>query len=134
MKSILNILENDSTITDEVSTRIYSIDADQGADFPYIIVDIESMEPHPTMGAASTLDDVFVNVFSVANRQYSNGGTTGAYDLSELVRAALDQNSGTHDTEVVSLIQFQNSTSYHGGGVNNPHTTVEQSYKVTIRR
>ena len=101
-KAIYNILSNDATITDIVSTRIFPNVAPQTTQFPFIIYDITGVDPNDTKDGASTLDtnDVMISCYS---ETYSE-----ASDLAQKIRVAMDRiNEGTYGGETIQSSQFQ---------------------------
>ena len=101
-KAIYNILSNDATITDIVSTRIFPSVAPQTTQFPFIIYDITGVDPNDTKDGASTLDtnDVMISCYS---ETYSE-----ASDLAQKIRVAMDRiNEGTYGDETIQSSQFQ---------------------------
>ena len=101
-KSIYNILSSDTTITDIVSTRIFPNVAPQKTELPFIIYDVNGVEPNDTKDGASTLDtnDVMISCYSVTYSQAS--------DLAQKIRVAMDRiNEGTYGGETIQSSQFQ---------------------------
>lgn len=134
MRSIINILSNDATIQGLVGTKVFAIEATQGAEMPYLIVDIEDSTPSYTKDATSDLDILDVRVLSVAEYLYTGAdNVVGADDLSKAVRAAIDQVApGVYDGENLKLCNYQNGLNYSTRITNKEQRVVEQNYLLSI--
>ena len=99
-KVIYNILSNDADVIAIVGTKIYPMMAGQEQDLPFITYDVLSDIPSQSKTGASLLDQYRVQV-SAFGYVYAT-----LMDLHEKIRTALDQQSGTVGTTVVSDIVF----------------------------
>ena len=103
-KSIYNILYNNGTgdVFDIVGTKIFPNVAPQTTQFPFIIYDINGVQPNDTKEGPSTLDtnDVMISCYSETYSQAS--------DLATKIRIAMDRiNQGTYGGEIIQSSQFQ---------------------------
>lgn len=105
-KAIYNILSNDADVSAIVSTRIYPIEAKQGAAYPYIVFDITATDPLESKDAPQ------YDFENVEIRCYDQGGT-GAYlnleDLADKIVAALNDTTGTFAGVVIKSAQYLGS-------------------------
>lgn len=92
---IYKTLSGTTAITAVVDDEIYPIIRQEEGALPAIVYDILGIEPIDTKGIAATVDiwDCEITAFT---ETYSSGRT-----LIELVRTALDRQSGTEGTTVV---------------------------------
>ena len=100
-KAIYNILANTTSVQEAVDTRIFPMVAPQTSVFPFIIYDVNSVDPSDTKGGASDLDTISIMV-SVYSKTY-----TQVSSIAADVRNALDRRSGTYNTIEVGSIQFR---------------------------
>lgn len=101
-KAIYNILSTTTNISDLVGTRIFPNVAPQTTTFPFIIYDVNGVQPNDTKDGASTLDtnDVMISCYSETYSQAS--------DLAQKIRIAMDRiNEGTYGGEQIQSSQFQ---------------------------
>ena len=101
-KAIYNILSTTTNISDLVGTRIFPNVAPQTTTFPFIIYDVNGVQPNDTKDGASTLDtnDVMISCYSETYSQAS--------DLAQKIRVAMDRiNEGTYGGEQIQSSQFQ---------------------------
>ena len=101
-KAIYNILSTTTNISDLVCTRIFPNVAPQTTTFPFIIYDVNGVQPNDTKDGASTLDtnDVMISCYSETYSQAS--------DLAQKIRIAMDRiNEGTYGGEQIQSSQFQ---------------------------
>lgn len=97
--AIYNILNNDSDVVALVSTRIYPNVAKQGSTFPFIVYQTTGVDPTDTKDGVSPMD---VNAFEVLCFADSY---SGAVDLAQKARIALDRVSGTYPATTGIKIQ-----------------------------
>lgn len=106
MRSIMNILENDSALTTLIgANKVGMGDVPQGTKAPFVVVEVEDSESTNTFDAVSDLDFVRFTVFSVADRPFTYTKTVGAEEVAKAVRAALDLGNsiaGTYDGEAIT--------------------------------
>jgi len=133
MKAVVDILKNDVGVSTQ-TTRVYSNEIPQGASLPYVMVDVQGSTSKNTSSGVSSYDILTVRVFSFSNRLYTKGSSLGAWDLSELVRTALDNTSGTYRGQVVDDILFESQSTYNENTINHSKSVVEHIYEVTIKR
>ena len=88
-KAIYNILVGTALIEARVDTRIFPMIAPQTSAFPFIVYDVNSVDPSDTKDGASDLDTISTMV-SVYSKTYAEASI-----LASLVRNALDRKSGT---------------------------------------
>lgn len=100
-KVIYDILSNDADVIAIVGTKIYPMRAGQKQDIPFLVLDTVSQEPTQSKTGASLLD---IYRLQVSGFHYKYGILV---DLMEKVRTALDQQSGTIGTTVVSDIVYE---------------------------
>ena len=103
-KAIYNILYNSGSgdVFDLVGSRIFPNVAPQTTTFPFIIYDVNGVQPNDTKDGASTLDtnDVMISCYSETYSQAS--------DLAQKIRVAMDRiNEGTYGGEQIQSSQFQ---------------------------
>ena len=138
MRALINILSNDTSVTDllaDGANSVFSVEAPQGAKLPYVIVDVEDGTPYNTMSTASTLDRNNIRVFSIAERLFTSGSVVGADDLSKAVRDSIDYvPRGVYDGESLEHCSYQGESNYSNKLSNKPQTTVEQDYFLSITR
>jgi hypothetical protein len=133
MKAIVKMLTDDAGVSAE-TTEVYSNEIPQGVELPYILVDVSSSSSKNTASGVSGYEILSVRVFSFSDRLYTDGTDIGAWDLGELVRTALDNQSGTYMGQVVDDILFESYSTYNENTINHSKSVVEQIYDVTIRR
>ena len=101
-KAIYNVLSTNSDVSTLVSTRIFPNVAPQTTTFPFIIYDVNGVQPNDTKDGVSTLDtnDVMISCYSETYSQAS--------DLAQKIRIAMDRiNEGTYGGEQIQSSQFQ---------------------------
>ena len=99
-KAVYGILSANSGVTDIVSTRIFPEIAEQEAATPFIVYQLQSVDPDDTHDGPSKLDEVRFEFICYAD-SYNQ-----AADLGEKVRGALDRVSGTYNGVNVESVQF----------------------------
>lgn len=99
-KAVYGILSANTGVTDIVGTRIFPEIAEQEAETPLIVYQLQSVAPEDTHDGPSKLDEVRFEFLCYAD-SYNE-----AADLGEAVRAALDRVGGTYNGVNVESIQF----------------------------
>ena len=99
-KAVYGILSANTGVTDIVGTRIFPEIAEQEAQTPFVIYQLQSVAPEDTHDGPSKLDEVRFEFLCYAD-SYNE-----AADLGVAVRAALDRVSGTYNGVNVESIQF----------------------------
>tara|TARA_R110000824_G_scaffold393384_1_gene592507 strand:+ start:2618 stop:2908 length:291 start_codon:yes stop_codon:yes gene_type:complete len=84
-KSIYNILSTTTNISNLVGTRIFPNVAPQTTTFPFIIYDVNGVQPNDTKEGVSTLDtnDVMISCYSETYTEASR--------LAQYIRVAMDR-------------------------------------------
>lgn len=126
--AIVNILLADSAVGAICEDRIYILEAPQGAQFPYVIVELSDVEPFETKSGVSTTDHNSVNVFAYGQTYKS------AYTLANAVRDALDGNSGTFNGVNVVDIVYRGETSFNEEIENKKVYAKDQDYLVRVKQ
>ena len=101
-KAIYNILSTTTNISNLVGTRIFPNVAPQTTTFPFIIYDVNGVQPNDTKEGVSTLDtnDVMISCYSETYSEASR--------LAQYIRIAMDRiNEGTYGGEQIQSSQFQ---------------------------
>ena len=103
-KSIYNILYNGGAVDvfGLVGTRIFPNVAPQTTQFPFIIYDVNSVEPTDTKDGVSTLDtnNIMISCYSKTYIEASR--------LAQYIRVAMDRiNQGTYGGEEIQSSEFQ---------------------------
>lgn len=99
-KAVYGILSTNSNVTALVGTRIFPEIAEQEAATPFIVYQLQSVDPDDTHDGPSELDEVRFEFLCYADT-YDQ-----AADLGEKVRGALDRISGTYNGVNVESVQF----------------------------
>lgn len=104
---IIDRLLADSAITAIVGQRIFPVHVDQDAELPAIMVTITDMETRPTKTAASLDDfvDLDLTVYAKSAKQ--------CFDVAELIRARLDNFSGTLGSTTIQSFRFESLNLNH---------------------
>ena len=101
-KSIYNILSTNGAVSTLVGTRIFPNVAPQTTTFPFIIYDVNGVQPNDTKDGPSTLDtnDVMISCYC---ETYSE-----ASDLAKKIRVAMDRiTEAEYATIKIQSSQFQ---------------------------
>lgn len=129
---IMEILKNDSSVTALVdsgsSSRIYYDEAMEGQQLPFIILQVDEIQPNDTKSGISTLDEDFVYVTTFA------GTKKDAKILATAARAALDRTTGTKNGIQIIGLQFRTQRSDTDRLVDKKVFTIEQLYKVMTQQ
>lgn len=99
-KAIYGILSSTTAVTDLVSTKIFPEIAEQETATPFVIYQVQSVQPEDTHDGPSKLDEVRVEVLCY------DDAYNGAADLASAVRGALDRVRGTYNGVNVESVQF----------------------------
>ena len=99
-KAVYGILSTNSGVTDLVSTNIFPEIAEQETATPFIVYQLQSVDPEDTHDGPSKLDEVRFEFICYADT-YNK-----AADVGVAVRAALDRVSGTYNGVNVESVQF----------------------------
>jgi len=99
-KAIYGILSGTTAVTDLVSTKIFPEIAEQETAAPFVIYQVQSVQPEDTHDGPSKLDEVRVEVLCY------DDSYNGAADLASAVRGALDRVKGTYNGVNVESVQF----------------------------
>tara|TARA_R110000744_G_scaffold282777_2_gene394394 strand:- start:2217 stop:2627 length:411 start_codon:yes stop_codon:yes gene_type:complete len=101
-KAIYNILSNNVSITGAVGTRIFPNVAPQTTALPFIIYDVNGVQPNDTKDGVSTLDtnDVMISCYSETYSEASR--------IAQYIRVAMDRiPEGSYGGEQIQSSQFQ---------------------------
>lgn len=113
MKGVINILANDATLVALLASgadSVFGLDAPQGESVPHVIV--TTIEETPLNNYSDTnCDDLRVQVLSISDAQYTGGSYTGAVEVSEAVRTALVNTTGTHDGDTIAEILLESAST-----------------------
>jgi hypothetical protein len=99
-KAIYGILSGTTAVTDIVGTKIFPEIAEQETAVPFVIYQVQSVQPEDTHDGPSKLDEVRVEVLCY------DDAYNGAADLASAVRGALDRVRGTYNGVNVESVQF----------------------------
>jgi len=99
-KAIYGILSGTTEVTDIVGTKIFPEIAEQETAVPFVIYQVQSVQPEDTHDGPSKLDEVRVEVLCY------DDAYNGAADLASAVRGALDRVRGTYNGVNVESVQF----------------------------
>jgi hypothetical protein len=99
-KAVYGILSANSGVTDIVGTNIFPEIAEQETAVPFVVYQLQSVDPDDTHDGPSKLDEVRFEFLCYADSY------NAAADLGVAVRAALDRVSGTYNGVHVESIQF----------------------------
>jgi len=102
-QAIHSILSADAPLVAIVGTRIKPAVAPQETANPCVIFEISSQDPNYTKDGAAEVIFTFleIDIFSNTHAQ--------AWTIEGLVKAALDQYSGTQDGQDIDLVQWEGS-------------------------
>lgn len=137
MRSIINILQNDSALVALLgdANQIGMNFIKQGKKTPYVVVDVEDRTTTNTFREASDLDFVRFTVFSVADRSYTNGSVIGADEIGKAVRNAIDYvAAGTYDGETITRCTLERGGQMQEDRIaNKTQITREDEYLLSVR-
>lgn len=128
--AIRTILTGDTDVTALVSTRIYPLAAPQSATKPFIVYEVDTVDPIDSLSGHSGLSFAEFSV-SMWDDSYST-----VKDVAAKVRIALLDFSGTSDTIVIDWVRHDNSsdqTAWSGDGGEFPLYGIEQSFRVAYQ-
>ena len=129
MRSLVNILENDAAVTALLADGAGSVNveyASQTDAVPYIVVEL--MEEEETNTMSNTIaTEARARVFSVSNRLYTAAGTSGAFNIAQLVRTGLVGQAGTFNGETIKQVNLESTSHF----IESPERiVVEQIFQV----
>lgn len=131
MRSLVNILQNNSSVTALLKKGADSVFAEfspQTEYVPYLVVELMEEEEQNT-ASTTVLTIARARVFCVSDRLYTDG-TSGAYDIGSLVRAALVGQAGTFNNETITQVNLETTSTF----IESPERiVVEQIYQVFKR-
>lgn len=134
MDEIIWILQNNTGITSLLangSSSVYSLEVPQEEPTPHIVVDETDTVAYDTKGVASSIDDVYVRIFTISDKR---AGTGGSSTIANVVRAEIDALSGTFNGVTITSIKFDNQEVTPEGEVNKKRIVVEQEYLLKRKR
>ena len=99
-KAVYGILSGTTAVTDIVGTKIFPEIAEQETAVPFVVYQVQSVQPEDTHDGPSKLDEVRVEVLCY------DDAYNGAADLASAVRGALDRVRGTYNGVNVESVQF----------------------------
>lgn len=114
-----------------ITEKIYYEVAEDGEPRPYIVLLQDNTEPHNTHNGASTFDRVQIRVLCFADRYATGSGVTGAKNLADEVRQAIDYYVVQGTVEVYFQNEQTDSLTFNG---NKRAYMVEQTYNVWLNR
>lgn len=127
--AIVQILLADAGVSAIVANKVYRNEAPQGTPAPYVIVEVENVDPYPSKDGVSSADDVFLNVISYAEKQSTLDS------LSEAVRSALDERAaGTSGGVTFQVLRFGSESDFDDEIENRKVWAVDQSYMMRVAR
>lgn len=127
--AIVQILLADAGVSALVNNRVYRNEAPQGVSAPYVIVEVENVDPYPSKDGSSAADDVFLNVISYSESQ------SQLDTLSEAVRSSLDEKTaGTYEEVTLQVLRFQSENDFDDEIENRKLWAVDQSYVMRVTR
>ena len=137
MRSIINILQNDSALVALLGSanKIGMNVIGQTTLTPYVVVDQEDGNPTNSFDKDGELDFIRFTVESVAALSFTSGSVVGADEVGRAVRSALNYvTPGTYDSEVVERIQIERiGQLQEDRTANKPQVTKEDEYMLTTR-
>jgi hypothetical protein len=107
---IINYLTAYVPITAHVGPRIFPVHIDQDATLPAIMITINDVETNPTKNAVSSDDFVELDITIYSKTALE------AFTIAELVRARLDNFSGTMGTTNLQSLRFESLNLNHFAG------------------
>ncbi len=128
--AIRTILTGDTDVTALVSTRIYPLAAPQSATKPFIVYEVDTVDPIDSLSGHSGLSFAEFSV-SMWDDSYST-----VKDVAAKARIAVLDFSGTSDTIVIDWVRHDNSsdqTAWSGDGGEFPLCGIEQSFRVAYQ-
>lgn len=129
MKSIISILENDSSLNGLIgSNKVFTGFVPQEVQSPHITVKYSIEDPHNS-GTGQNLDELKARIFIESEKEYTDGAVIGAFEIGEAVRSALHGFKGTSEGQVIN-VNFQDSDTQRITNPNSPCIEIEQIYQV----
>lgn len=137
-KAVLNILKNNATLTTVLgsSAKVRMNVASQTQKVPYVVLEVEDVQPTNTFKEASDLDFVRFTISSVSDRPYTDATRVGAYEVAQAVRNALDYvAAGTYDGETITRCTYERGAGIQEDRLaNGLRITVDDEYILSVRR
>lgn len=131
-------MKNDAALTTLLgsSDKVRMNVAGQAQKVPYVVVDVEDIQPTNTFRAASDLDFVRITVNSVSDRPYTDANRVGAYEVSQAVRTALDYvAAGSYDGETITRCTYERGAGIQEDRIaNGIRISVDDEYILSVRR
>lgn len=127
LKAVRTILLNDTDVSDNVDTRVYTFVVPQEATLPFILLNVISLIPSDTKSGASTLDKWRVQVDSFAK--------TGAdsINIDKYVRSAIDRLTwGTVESVSIQGIRLDETSNFFD--YERHINVVSSDYEVRVAR
>ena len=137
MRSIINILQNDSTLVSLLggANKIGMNVIGQTTKTPYVVVDVEDRNPTNSFDSDGNLDFVRFTVFSVADITFTSGSVVGADEIGNAVRSAINYvAAGTYDGETIDRCTLERGGQMQEDRIaNKPQITREDEYLLIVR-
>ena len=127
--AVRKVLTDASGVTDLVSTRIFPLTAPQSSTKPFVVYEIDSLEPEDSLGGHSGLTHADISISCWASTYAS------AKDVAAKVRTALMDFTGTSDSVRVYWASHDNSRDavvWPNDGTEMPVYGVEQDWRVAF--
>jgi hypothetical protein len=129
--AIRALLVGNSNVTDLVSTRIYPIAAPENATRPFVVYELEEIDPVDALNSYTGVS--FCNVDIVVwSESYST-----SKNVDEKIRAVLLDYSGTSDTIVIKHCRHDNTKDaavWTADGKELPLYGVESTWRIMYNR
>ena len=137
MRSIINILQNDSALVSLLggANKIGMDLIDQTTLTPYVVLGVEDVDNTNTFREPSDLNFVRFTVFSVAALSFTSGSVVGAEQIGVAVMNAINfVAAGTYDGETITRCTWERGGPTSNSGLaNNPKITKEDEYLLSVR-
>lgn len=135
MKAVVAILQADSALTTLLGSanKIFSGYVPQEETKPTVLVLSNIDDPNTTM-SGQNLDEIQARVFSISNKEHTVGSTTGAREISDAVRTALNGYKGLVGSEQVANIAFESQGDPDVYDAPENAVEIEQIYQVFRRQ
>ena len=136
MKSVINILNSTSAITDllaDGASGVFIEREPQEAGVPYITVMSEIIDTNDTF-SGENLDEWLITVICVSDWLYTNGSNVGAWDIAQEVRSAMVGATGTYNSERYQVTRMESESVFTNDSPNIHRVEVEQEYQLFSRR
>ena len=136
MKSVINLLENASGVTDLLTDGADGIVINrepQEAAIPYIVVTDEIIDTNDTF-TGENLDERLVSVYCVSDRMYTSNSVDGAWEISQQVRSGLVGKKGTYSGGNYHITRMESESTFINDATNIPRVEIEQEYQIFSTR